>query len=163
MKVEKGDYVELLNQIEIIANRKFTDNQISNLLVEFSTINWNESYNIAYNIESMHNIPNNIYGFITIQIDNVKKRIKEEILNKEYWRVKDKDRTTKEEWNLISEVFSLIASFKQSKEIFTKYSEKMEDAINKNDLVSFLKESILFYKKKIKNHPELIRINKVIE
>lgn len=164
MRVKPNDYVDLLKQIEIATGRTFTDAQISNILIEFNFLsNWGAAFHIAEEIEQMNSHPRNVYGLVVGKIKDAKKLIAKKTPKVTAQENLFEERGTWEEHVLQMTNIRIISRLKDSKSILEKYSQRMTQAIDNNNLTEFLRKSKEFYLQTIKDRPELLRTFVTIE
>lgn len=145
MNVKKNDYISLIEQIEIAADKKLSSSQAAEIEKAMENCGWSISYRVTVHITRAINIPKNIYGLILNNLDEEKDRIKKEFNQKESWKISDEDCVTPEEWELTMQCIGLICRFQNAQELCQKFGEYLEGTIARGFLLESLRKAKTFY------------------
>lgn len=166
MNVAKPDYIGLVKEIEKAKGKNFTVQQAESLIDEFKTLEWHEAYEITFKITRVVNLPSNPYGLVLNHIDDVKRekererrRREREELEKQSWKPATEDCASPEEFKWTMKVIGIITRFKESERLCIENCERMKNAIDKNNLLDYLKRAYAYYSEQASKKPELLKIS----
>lgn len=144
MNINKGDYPALLNIISAAADRTFTEPQIISLIKTMECLGWAASYRITIMASKAGNMPRNVYGFLLTLLEEEIERLKQISLQKESWAA-PADCASEKEFQLTMKCISTICKFRNATDILKSFSEYMNTACNKDNLLDALTKAYKFY------------------
>jgi hypothetical protein len=145
MNIQKGDYQGLLNEISIVTEKTFTEDQSISLLSTMQVLGWSRSHSITMAIRHSGYLPKNIYGHVLCLLEEEIAEKKRNFLEKKSWEIKDEDRASNDEFGLTMKCISLISKFPNSKKMLTSFSLYMETAAEDGKLLDQLKKAANYY------------------
>lgn len=105
--IDKEKCNELVDELQVITGKKFTDDQYSRLIEGFQKIDWLKSCQIVRDLERMERFPNNVYGVLANRIEDIFRSAHQELLKQQQWQVSDNDKASSEEFRLWFEIIEV--------------------------------------------------------
>lgn len=148
--MKQGDYRGLIQELQNVRDKKFSELQIESMDASFREISWYSACRIVRNITRQPSLPNNLYGCILDQIDNEKREQTKRAESKESWSTNEKC-LSPEEFSAGMSCIAKISRMDNSCERLTKFSEHSQRAIDENRLLPFLVDTLRLADREIEN------------
>jgi hypothetical protein len=141
MNVKRNDYQGLVNELQLVRGRNFSDNQAESLFVSFRSIDWYAACRIVRSISRQANLPNNLYGCVIERIDQEKYEAEKRAEKNNKWEAQE-NCITPEEWNTGMACLSKAIDTKQPQDWFIQFAESCNEAIGRGCFLNHLKSTL---------------------